>query len=269
MSKNYTEYKQKLFGLPVLANATDFTVVSRDELVLSHARMVHTVVTGLLIQQDNPLFEDCIQVGMVALAEAADSFDPSKFSNTFATYAIPNIRYSVMEFYNNNKYQFKILTTKPFRKAFFNYRKYAEPDGTITPTSMQRMSTDLGITLDDIRQCIDRVRVANSCISVFDTIPGQDSIYYGDTIPDEETNRPDSILQEFQEYRLIHDEIPAIVSTFNAKEQAVYQYRLNCDEPLKLVEVGAMLNISAERVRQLEHKIITNIKKALELDACV
>ncbi len=52
----------------------------------------------------------------------------------------------------------------------------------------------------------------------------------------------------------------------NEKEQYILRHRLLADEPLTLREIGERYNVTRERVRQLEARLLEKIRKHLTLD---
>jgi RNA polymerase primary sigma factor len=75
---------------------------------------------------------------------------------------------------------------------------------------------------------------------------------------DQEENTPEN--QVF--YRMLKEKIESILVDLNEKEQLVIQYRfgLNDGIPRTLGEIGDILGITRERVRQIEEKALIKLK---------
>jgi RNA polymerase sigma-32 factor len=81
-----------------------------------------------------------------------------------------------------------------------------------------------------------------------------------DHFHDDDALRPDRTAEANDELRRLRDAIARIEETMSARDRAILSSRLLCEEPVPLRELGPTLGLSGERVRQLEHDILTRIR---------
>ncbi|MBI1823051.1 MAG: RNA polymerase subunit sigma-70, partial [Nitrospirae bacterium] len=60
---------------------------------------------------------------------------------------------------------------------------------------------------------------------------------------------------------LFHEKLLSFQETLNARDQEILQSRILSEEPLTLLEIAKKNHISKERARQLEEKILKNMKR--------
>ena len=65
--------------------------------------------------------------------------------------------------------------------------------------------------------------------------------------------------------KLIRVQMKTIIPALNEKEQYILKHRLLSDEPATLREIGERYNITRERVRQLEARLLEKIRRHLTL----
>ena len=65
---------------------------------------------------------------------------------------------------------------------------------------------------------------------------------------------------------LVRSRLKTIMPKLNEKEVYILQNRLLTDEPVTLREIGERYNVTRERVRQLEARLLEKIRQHLTLD---
>jgi len=65
---------------------------------------------------------------------------------------------------------------------------------------------------------------------------------------------------------IVRSRLKSILPYLSEKEQFILQNRLLTDDPLTLREIGERYNITRERVRQLEARLLEKIKKHFAMD---
>ena len=65
---------------------------------------------------------------------------------------------------------------------------------------------------------------------------------------------------------LLREKLKTILPKLNEKELYILQNRLLTDDPVTLREIGERYNVTRERVRQLEARLLEKIRQYLALD---
>ena len=103
------------------------------------------------------------------------------------------------------------------------------------------------------------IRAAQRTISLETPLGEEEETSLGDIIADEVNQSPEEIAAESMMAR----DIGAVLENLTPRQRLVLQLRfgLNNGTPHTLAEVGEQLNISRERVRQLENEALRKLRK--------
>lgn len=245
-----TIYLDKIHSTPMLEDSKNAT---KEQLLLSHLRMVDSIVTKFF-GKTHALYDDLVQVGNMALMKSVEGFDPS-IGVSFASYAIPWIKLAIMNYSIDNRHDIRVLTTKPIRKAYFNQRKYQRADGTI---DRERMSNETGVSVEDIYEMEKRTHSSYVAFELQTDDGGWEDVVIVDHDSD-----PANVLQNLQYEDFLKSDMLEAQSVLNDRERFIIQNRFNVDEPMILKDIAAIFGISIERVRQLEKAALAKLKKVL------
>lgn len=258
-------YIKHVNGIPMLSIEEEKTLVEQMSsgdisaaraLVMSHLRFV--VHVAKRYSGYNLGLSDLIQEGNVGLLEAVKRFDP-KANVRLATYAIYWIKSKINDFVIENCKMVKIATTKAQRKLFFKLR------------SMQKNWFD-NEDAKYVAQTLD--------VKVKDVLTMISRLYSKDTsLLDEQPNNEDLNIEQ-QNYTVIgdtryapensltnsHDELTLIksaIETLDERSAFIIKSRWLEDKKKTLSELSKDLNISLERVRQIEADALGTLKQHL------
>ena len=79
----------------------------------------------------------------------------------------------------------------------------------------------------------------------------------------DERPNPEETTQEFNDGKLKKDYIEKAISTLSEREKTIIRLRKFKEKSITLDELGQMLKISKERVRQIETKALEKLKSAI------
>ena len=79
----------------------------------------------------------------------------------------------------------------------------------------------------------------------------------------ETTIVPEEVFEEFNDNKVKKNYIDAAINTLNEREKKIIKLRKFREKSITLDELGQLLKISKERVRQIETKALEKLKKSL------
>jgi RNA polymerase sigma-32 factor len=204
---------------------------------------------------------DLIQEGNLGLLQAVRRFDPYR-GIKFSYYASFWIKAYMLKYIMDNWKLVKIGTTQTQRKLFFNLAK--ERDKLIAQgfePEPRLLAERLDVKEDEIVEMSQRLGGWEVSLSA---PAGEDSREtFGAMLPDP-TKSIDDQLSEAQNRELLISKLREFRETLSGKEAEIFDTRILAEKPVTLQELGDKYRISRERVRQIQEKIVDNIKKWLQ-----
>jgi RNA polymerase sigma-32 factor len=210
---------------------------------------------------------DLVQEGNIGLIQAVSKFDPYR-GVKLSSYAAFWIRAYILKFILNNWRLVKIGTTQAQRKLFFNLRKEREK---LEQLGFQPTSALLAEKLDvPEKEVIEMERRLAAPEASLDAPMGSGSDDDGsrtrlDYLPSDDV-RPDRAVAQSEFSELLRSKLEAFARTLEGREQTIFRERWLTDEPLTLQEIGDRYQVSRERARQLEKRMLDRLKKYLEAE---
>ena len=262
-------YIQSVNRIPMLTAEEEYELAVRfrdnddleaaRHLVMSHLRFVVRVARGYngygLSQAD------LIQEGNIGLMKAVKRFDP-EVGVRLVSFAVHWIRAEMHEFILRNWRIVKVATTKAQRKLFFNLRSAKKRLGWLNQGEVDAVARDLGVSAGDVLEMEKRLSAYDAS---YDPTPqeGDDesitpAAYLQDARPD-----PEQALESLQLEEGNLDRLMEALASLNERNREIIERRWLAEEKSTLHELAAELNISAERVRQLEQNAFKQLKQAL------
>ena len=261
-------YLSEVSKYPVLTREEEFEVSrlafdqddreAADKLAVSNLRLVVKIALEYYNTYSNVL--DLIQEGNIGLLRAVQKFNPHK-GTKFASYAAFWIRAFMLKYIMDSWSLVKVGTTQDQRKLFYrlNKEKKRLEDLGVRPTP-GLLASNLEVKEREIENMEKRL----SWVDVSLETPLNDES--DDTIMD--TMKSDIDVEEIAGDREKSDIITGKVQEFKRdltdKEVYVLDNRVMADEPATLKDIGEALNISRERVRQIETGVIRKLRKRFE-----
>jgi RNA polymerase sigma-32 factor len=203
---------------------------------------------------------DLIQEGNVGLLQAVRKFDPYR-GIKFSYYASFWIKAYMLKFIMENWKLVKIGTTQTQRKLFFNLAK--ERDRLISQgfdPEPRLLAERLDVKEREIEEMSQRL--GGGEVSLNAPVGNNGKEVYGAFLPDPHVGA-DELLFEKQNRELLLEKLEEYRDTLSGKELDIFDNRIMAETPVTLQDLGDKYNISRERVRQIQERIVKNIKKYL------
>jgi RNA polymerase sigma-32 factor len=204
---------------------------------------------------------DLIQEGNLGLLQAVRKFDPYR-GIKFSYYASFWIKAYMLKFVMDNWKLVKIGTTQSQRKLFFNLAK--ERDKLIAQgfTPEPRLLAErLDVKEEEVVEMSQRL--GGWEVSMDSPVGDETREAFGALLPDPQTGA-DDLLSDSQSRALLSEKLKEFRKTLSGKEADIFDNRIMSESPLTLRELGDKYDISRERVRQIQERIIRNIEKWLK-----
>ena len=227
-------------------------ITSNLRLVVKIAMDFHRYWTKSLL--------DLIQEGNLGLIQAVKKFDPYR-GIKFSYYSSYWIKAYMLSFIMKNWKLVKIGTTQTQRKLFYNLAKEREKlisQGIVPETKL--LAERLNVKETDIEEMTQRLGGGEVSINAPVGDGGKEE--YSSFLPDDRMDIDDQ-LSEIQGRTVLLDKLEEYRKTLKGKELDIFESRIMSDNPMTLQELGDKYSISRERVRQIQARIVNNIKKWL------
>ena len=229
-------------------------------LVLAHLRFVVKIARsyhgyGLAIA-------DLIQEGNLGLVKAVRRFDP-EVGVRFVSFAVHWIKSEIHEFIIKNWRIVKIATTKAQRKLFFNLRSTKKRLGWMNEAEVRDVAAQLGVTPKDVLQMEARLNASDAS---FDLLPSdEDEASKQLPAPVQYLEAPEAdpakIIEHDNSRQLAISQLEQALKALKPRERFIVEQRWLLDKKATLHELAEELDVSAERIRQIEKQALSKVKQ--------
>jgi RNA polymerase sigma-32 factor len=261
-------YLSEVSKYPVLSREKEFEVSrlafeekdmdAAQRLAMANLRLVVKISLEYYNSYLNIL--DLIQEGNVGLLHAVKKFNPYK-GTKFSTYASFWIRAYILKHIMDSWSLVKVGTTQGQRKLFYRLNKEKQKLEALGVYPEPKILARILEVKEEEVDCMQQ-RLAFTDISLEAPVhDGSDDTIMDTMRTDEDV---EDIVSRREESEMLSKKVLEFKGGLNDKEIFIFDHRTLAEEPLTLQEIGEIFQISRERVRQIENKVLKKFKEQFQ-----
>ena len=254
-------YLKEIGRIPLLTPTQERTLArkaqigderAKQKLVVANLRLVVSIAKRYIGRGLS--FLDLIQEGNIGLLKAVEKFDWKK-GYKFSTYATWWIRQAITRAIADQARTIRVPEhmVETINKINKIRREYLQEYGNYPTTN--ELATLTGRSMEKIEEIL---QADKETVSLESPVGGDEDSSVGDFVPDNEMINP----EESAMLMLLRDEITEVLNTLGPREATVLKMRFGLIDGRQktLEEVGKYLNVTRERVRQIEVKALRKLR---------
>jgi RNA polymerase sigma-32 factor len=264
------KYISEVNKFPLLSPQEEFELAVRyrehkdmeaaNKIILSNLRFVVKIAHEYRFYKMD--LRDLIQEGNIGLMRMVEKFDPYK-GYRFISYAVWWIRAYIQNFIIRNWSLVKIGTTQKQRKLFYKIgriRKALESEEQNHEEECAGLAEELKVSEEEMIEM--KERMSSKDISLDTPFDDKKELTPLEHLQEDSANQEEMIARK-EEKEILQSRIRGVLKGLNAKQRYVIENRILSEARLTLEEIGGHLNLSKERVRQIELETLSHLRKEL------
>ncbi len=228
---------------------------ARDALVQANLRFVVSVAKGYARKTDAPIM-DVINQGNLGLIEAANRFDAER-GRKFITYAVWWIRHAILKGMAEQSGAMRL----PLNKTGAIRRMWRTLERLRQETGREPSDKEIGDEMSLAPHVIaDLKKLSVSSLSLDAPLTLDEDLNLGDMVADPADDPAEYLLH----YESLGQEVDFALDVLTERESLIVKHYFGLEEEDKktLEQIGAMIGLTRERVRQIKEEALTKLRSA-------
>jgi RNA polymerase primary sigma factor len=255
------QYLREISRYPLLKREDEVALATRirdgceeslDKLVRSNLRFVVSVAKKY--QNQGVSLSDLINEGNLGLIRAAHKFDETK-GIKFISYAVWWIRQAILQALAEQSRIVRVPLNRAGTLHRIGKRSSALQQELGREPTIEEIADGMDIPEEEVAKTL---AISRSHLSLDAPLtPGEDNKLL-DYLPDDQSPGPDD--QTFE--RALSNSIEEVLGTLKEREAKILRlyFGLDSQEAMTLEEIGGLLGITRERVRQIKEKALARLR---------
>jgi RNA polymerase sigma-32 factor len=227
------------------------------QLVDNHKKLVSAVANGY--RGYGLPIEELIAEGHIGIMLALDKFDSSK-GFKFSTYAVWWIRSKIRDFVMRTNSLVSLPLSPATKTLFFALKSQIHKLGyyeELTEEQILHLATELKVQVSEVKEMLQYFSFKHLTIEKPNSSEEGDG--WSDWLADTRDN-PEEALEKSDSYTKRKSVLDQALACLTKRDFTVFWGRRLKEPPKKLEELSQLLNISKERVRQIEQTAFSKIQ---------
>lgn len=238
------------YKLAVMAKKGDS--YARNRLVESNLRFVVSIAKQY--QNRGLPLSDLISEGNIGLLTAMDKFEPEKGYH-FISYAVWWIRQSILKAIGEKSRMIRLPMNRTADLVQILQAKTNLEENGYNDASIEDIAAECGMTKDQVLEVMQMSREVSSLDA---PVGAEEDSSFGDFI-ESDLQKPDEVVMD----EALKESVKRILDTLPERERGIIALRFGLEgkKPMSLKEVGELYNLTKERIRQIEKKVLGQLSE--------